>query len=83
MAKNPLAKKSSKTLAKRMEALRARGFNWPRSSMTMAQIAEVVGDLTWDEFDRMLVDEQSRVMIAETIALGRARAAAAQRAGGE
>jgi hypothetical protein len=59
-----MPKKSNKTLAKRMEALKEKGFDPFRCSMTMAEIAEVVGDLTFEEFDRMCGQERARLYVA-------------------
>jgi hypothetical protein len=70
MGVKTMPKKSDRKLVKRMEQLKARGFDaFGVKNATIAEIIEVIGDLTVAEFERMLLIERSRAEIAVTTRL--------------
>jgi len=61
-------------LEKRIEALKERGLDpWRSRTVTIAQIVDVVGDLTIEEFQRMLNQETSRRYVDSVCEMGRRR----------
>jgi hypothetical protein len=66
-------KKLDKTLLKRAAQLKERGIDViGLGSATMAEIAQVVGDLTLEEFERMLRRVRSEAYIEDRLAINRA-----------
>lgn len=58
-----MAKKSNKTLEKRIETLKERGIDCTFTSkeVTIADIADVISDLTLDEYNRMFLISHSQI----------------------
>jgi hypothetical protein len=61
-----MPKKSDRTLAKRMEQLKARGFDARGKTTTIAEIVDVIGDLTVAEFEQMLSNERFELRMADS-----------------